>query len=195
LIAITTVAASCAGMVALHLFRGDISPLRTVMSHYANGSGGVVMSLVFYAFGATAVALGVRLRTGMVPAGVTRLLSPLLVLGGACLVAAGVFEVDRPEVASTVADYVHSDAAVAGFGLVIASMWVLAIGCRREQRWWTFRRVALGLAAIATVGAVANRLLTELHWDGAVQRTLGGAVLLWELLVALRVRRTGFEAS
>ena len=45
--------------------RSDIDPLHDVMSHYANGSDGPVMSIVFYAFGLSALALGFRLRTAI----------------------------------------------------------------------------------------------------------------------------------
>ena len=66
------------------------------MSHYANGSHGPVMSVVFYAFGVSALALGFRLRTAIDRRGVTRLVPVLLGLAGLSLIAAGVFEVDRP---------------------------------------------------------------------------------------------------
>ena len=63
LVVIIAVAAAFSGVMILHLVRADLNPLRDVMSHYANGSRGWVMSVVFYAFGVSALALGVRMRT------------------------------------------------------------------------------------------------------------------------------------
>ena len=51
-------ALTCFGAVmVLHLVRGDIDPLRQVMSEYANGSHGPIMTVVFYAFGLASLAL------------------------------------------------------------------------------------------------------------------------------------------
>ena len=42
---------------ALHVLRGDMDPMRRVMSEYANGSYGLLMTLAFYAFGLSALLL------------------------------------------------------------------------------------------------------------------------------------------
>ena len=57
-------AAACVGgVVVLHLGRPDLDPLSHVLSEYANGPFGAVMTAVFYAVGAACLALGWRLRT------------------------------------------------------------------------------------------------------------------------------------
>ena len=48
------------GILFLHLVRRDLNPLHDVMSHYANGPDGPLMSIVFHAFGVSAIAMGVR---------------------------------------------------------------------------------------------------------------------------------------
>lgn len=45
------------GVMLLHLFRGDVDPVRRVMSEYANGTHGLIMTVVFYAFGLSSLAL------------------------------------------------------------------------------------------------------------------------------------------
>ena len=86
LIAVIGIAAASVGVTIMHAARSDVDPLRTVMSHYANGSRGPVMSVVFYAFGATAIALGFRLRSAIDRHGVTKAFPVLLWLAGASLI-------------------------------------------------------------------------------------------------------------
>ena len=62
---VVAAAVTLVGITVLHVVRSDIDPLHDVMSHYANGSDGPVMSIVFYAFGLSALALGFRLRTAI----------------------------------------------------------------------------------------------------------------------------------
>ena len=52
LIAVICIGVTFVGIMVLHAVRSDVDPLHDVMSHYANGSRGPVMSVVFYAFGA-----------------------------------------------------------------------------------------------------------------------------------------------
>jgi hypothetical protein len=65
--------------------------LHDVMSHYANGSRGPLMSVVFDAFGASALLLGFRLRTAIDHPGLTRAFPVLLSLAGISVIVAGVF--------------------------------------------------------------------------------------------------------
>jgi hypothetical protein len=72
LVVIVTAAVAIGGVTVLHIVRRDVDPVRTVMSHYANGERGALMSVVFYAFGVACLGLGFRLRSAIVHRGVTR---------------------------------------------------------------------------------------------------------------------------
>lgn len=52
--------ACVAGVIALHLRRPDLDPLHHVLSEYANGPFGVIMTAVFSGVGAACIALGWR---------------------------------------------------------------------------------------------------------------------------------------
>ncbi|MGH2736324.1 MAG: DUF998 domain-containing protein, partial [Actinomycetota bacterium] len=118
----------CFGAVMLlHVVRGEIDPMRRVMSEYANGSHGPVMTVVFYAFGVSSLAMAVRLRRAFRHRGVSRLVSVLLGLAGVSLVASGVFEVERPLVPDTLEEVIHSNATVAAFVLLIAAMLIFSV--------------------------------------------------------------------
>ena len=195
LIAVMGVAVAFVGVMVVHAVRSDVDPLREVMSHYANGSNGPLMSVVFYAFGVAALALAFRLRTAIDQHGVTRAFPVLLVLAGLALVTAGVFEVDRPLAPQTVEEVIHSNSAVAAFVMLIVAMLLFSLACRSDRRWWSVRWASLGLAVTAAAAAVGTQLAGGSNWSGGIQRVLAGAVLAWFLLTALHVRRKAFGAS
>lgn len=195
LVAVVGVAVAFVGVMVMHAVRSDVDPIREVMSHYANGSRGPVMSVVFYAFGAVALALAIRLRTAIDHHGVRRGFPVLLALAGVALIAAGVFEVDRPLAPQTLQETIHSNAAVAAFVMLIVAMLLFSSACWGDDRWWSVRWLSLGLAVAAALAAVGTQLAGGSTWSGAVQRVLAGAVLAWFLLAAVHVRRTAFRTS
>lgn len=183
------------GMMLLHVVRGDIDPLRRVMSDYANGSQGPIMTVVFYAFGLSSLALAFRLRKAIPHSLVARAVPVLMALAGVSLIAAGVFEVERPVVPDTIEEVIHSNASIAAFVLLITSMLLFSFLCWSDPRWWSFRWISLPLALAAGMAAAATPLTEQSGWSGAVQRMLGASVLLWFLLAALHVRGKAFRTT
>jgi hypothetical protein len=182
-------------VMLLHVVRGDVDPLRQVMSEYANGSHGPIMTVVFYAFGLSSLALAFRLRRAIGIRGVTRLFPLLLALAGVGLIAAGVFEVERPLVPDTLEEVIHSNASVVAFVLLITSMFLFSLACRSDARWWSFRWTSATLAITAAAAAMATPLTQQTGWSGAVQRLLSITVLVWFLLTALHVRGKAFSRA
>jgi hypothetical protein len=195
LAAVIALGVTFVGIMVLHAVRSDVDPLRDVMSHYANGSRGPVMSVVFYSFGVAAIALGVRLRTAIDREGVTRPFPALLISAGVALLTAGVFEVDRPLAPQTVQEVIHSNSAVAAFIMLIVAMSLFSLACRDDERWRPVRWASGGLSAMAATAAVGTQLAGGSSYSGAVQRILAGAVLAWMLLTAIQVRRSTFASS
>jgi Mn2+/Fe2+ NRAMP family transporter len=184
----------CFGAVMLmHGIRGEIDPLRRVMSEYANGSHGVIMTAVFYAFGLSSLALAFRLRREFDRRD-TKLIPLLLALAGLGLIAAGLFEVERPLVPDTLEETIHSNASVLAFLLLITSMLLVSHACRTDSRWWAFRWTSTTLAISAAVAAMATPVTEQTGWSGAVQRLLAVSVLLWFVLTALHVRAKAFRS-
>jgi hypothetical protein len=183
------------GVMLLHVVRGDIEPIRQVMSEYANGSHGRVMTIVFYAFGLCSLALAFRLRRAIKLRGITRPFPVFLLVAGIGLIASGVFEVERPLVPDTLEEIIHSNASVTAFVLLVASMLLFSYACRTDARWWPFRWTSTTLAVAATAAAMATPLSAGTGWSGAVQRLLGLTVLLWLLLTALHVRSKAFRTT
>lgn len=185
---------SFGGVMLLHIVRGEIDPIRRVMSEYANGSHGQFITVVFYAFGLAALALAFRLRTAISLRGITRLFPVLFPVAGVGLIAAGIFEVERPLVPEILEEVIHSDASVVAFVMLITSMLLFSIACRTDARWWRFRWTSTILAVVAAIAAMATPFTQQTGWSGAVQRVLSGTVLLWFVLTALNVRSKVFRS-
>ncbi|HSK89907.1 MAG TPA: DUF998 domain-containing protein [Euzebyales bacterium] len=180
------------GVAALHATRRDLDPMQHVLSEYANGPLGVVMTAVFYAAGVGCAALGWRLRTAVSWRGVTAAVPALLVAAGVGMVVAGLFEVGLPTAPETRAETVHSLASIGAFVALITAMALFAWACGHDPDWAGFRPVATALASVAVITAVISPLADRTPWTGTAQRVLAGAVVLWLLLTALRVRAVAF---
>jgi hypothetical protein len=195
LVVLFGVATAFCGVMLLHAISSDVDPIRDVMSHYANGSHGRYMSVVFYAFGVAAIAMAVRLRTALDWHGLPRIVPGILALAGLSLIASGVFEVDRPLAPESMEETIHSNAAVGAFVLMIVSMLLFAVATRDDPRWRSIRWVAAGLAGLAALAAVGTQFAGDGFGSGAIQRILAGTVLAWFLLIALHVRKKEFARS
>ena len=193
LVVLVGVAVAFFGVVALHVISSDVDPIRQVMSHYANGSHGRFMSVVFYAFGVTAIALGWRLRSAVHWHGLARIVPALLVLAGLSLITSGVFEVDRPLAPESMEETIHSNAAVGAFVMTIVAMLLFAVATHSDTRWRSFRWTAVGLAALAALAAVGTLFAGDGIGSGGIQRLLAGAVLAWFLLTAIHLRGKAFS--
>jgi hypothetical protein len=185
---IILVSAAFSAVTVIHMLRTDLDPVREVMSAYANGSHGVVMTAAFYALGIAALLMSYRLPKATHHSIVARSVAVLLAASGVGLVLAGVFEVERPLVPDTIEEIIHSDAAIGAFVLLIGAMVLFAVVCRRDVRWHTFFGPGLTLAAIAVIGAGLSPVADRTPWTGLAQRTLGLTVFTWLLLVAVRIR-------
>ena len=195
LAAILLVIVAVGAVTTLHVVRGEIHPVSRVMSEYANGEHGRLMTITFYAFGLSAVALGFRLSYAIVRHLTTRIVTALLVLGGISLLAAGIFEVERALVPDTIEELIHSYATMAAFVMIVTSMLLFSYACKTDKRWWGFRTISTGLSLIAAAAAIASPFSADSGWSGAVQRVLGAAVLCWFLATALHVRTRAFRPA
>jgi hypothetical protein len=193
--ALVLVGAAVAAVLFLHAARPDVHPLRNVMSAYANGNDGLAMTAAFYALGLAAVLLGLRLKQAVGGSRGGRLVGPTLALGGIGLVVAGIFEVGQPLAPESTAEVVHSNSAIAAFGLITTSLVLFAFACRSDWRWRSIRWPAAVLAVLTTTAAAATMVARQLGSSGGIQRLLAAGVLLWLVLTACHLRSRAFRSA
>jgi Protein of unknown function (DUF998) len=186
------VVACVGGVVVLHLRRPDLDPLHHVLSEYANGPLGVVMTAVFYGVGVACVALGWRLRRALRWRGLATATPALLIAAGVGMIIAGAFEVGLPGAPDSVDETIHSLASIGAFVALVAAMALFALACGDDPDWIGFRPYATVLAAVAIAAAAVSPLADKTPWTGVAQRVLAGTVVLWLVLIARRVRAIAF---
>lgn len=94
-LALTLVCLSVIGLVALHFLSSEFAPSWHMVSEYAYGEYGLVLSVFFFCWGAGAIALGVALLPWATKRR-HRLGAGLVMLSGIGAVAGGVFDVRHP---------------------------------------------------------------------------------------------------
>lgn len=191
--ALVLAVACVGGVVVLHLRRPDLDPLRHVLSEYANGPFGVVMTAVFYAVGVACVALGWRLRSAVRWRGVTAATPALLLAAGVGMLLAGAFEVGLPGAPDRVDETIHSLGSIGAFVALVVAMALFAAACGHDPDWIGFRPTATALAALAVATAALSPVADGTPWTGVDQRVLAGSVVLWLVLTARRVRTVAFR--
>jgi hypothetical protein len=155
-------------VVALHVVRPDLDPMRHRLSDYANGDHGWLMAVAFAVLGASMLVLApVAATTGRTP-GRRRAIRAAMVVAAAGLAAAGIFRTGVRE-AGALSDDLHGlTSSAATIALVVAAV---ASGRR-------------GVAALASVLLVTSPLLHSTAVAGLDQRVLWAVVLAWVLTSA-----------
>ena len=192
-LSVLVLAVACVGgVVVLHLRRPDLDPLRHVLSEYANGPFGVVMTAVFYAVGLACLALGWRLRTALRWRGATAATPTLLMAAGVGMFLAGAFEVGLPGAPDRIDETIHSLASIGAFVALVLAMALFAVACGHDPDWIAFRPTATALAVLAVATAALSPVADGTPWTGVDQRVLAGSVVLWLVLTARHVRTVAF---
>jgi hypothetical protein len=94
-------------VVALHVLRPDLNPMRHFISDYALGPHSLLMNLAFWACGLGILALVVGLYVGVAPEGRSWLGLALLTISGLCILVAMLFH-DAPQTSPAIVfDTVH----------------------------------------------------------------------------------------
>jgi hypothetical membrane protein len=181
--AYTAIAAASAALLllaSLHVLSSEFSPAWRMVSEYANGRYGWLLSLMFGAWGLSSLALAIAIRS--------QLKTKLGKVGLAFLVIAGtgqsmavVFDLNH--------EPFHSLAGALGIiGLPIAAM-LITVTLSRAQPWYAAKKALLLMANLTWVSPVLLAatfplmILTFLHATGAIPsvapHTLPPGVIAW----------------
>lgn len=132
-------------LVALHVLSPEFSPAWRMVSEYANGHHAWVLSLMFFTYGLSVLALAYAIRTRMTTrsgkVGVV-----LLAVSGAAAASASVFDINQ--------EVLHELAGILGIaGLPAGAMLVTRVVARQEP-WSTARTLLLWMANLTWISVV-----------------------------------------
>ena len=169
------------------------------ISELAIGRYGHLQTVAFFAAGLGTLALAVGAREATNGSWGSRLGSVLVGLYGVGAILAGIFPTDEIDPAGHVGSptsvgAVHIVASLLAFVLGIAGMFVLSRTFKRDARWRAFWPLSLVLAFAALVGFIVA-VPSEGPWVGLIQRIFIGTIILWQVLVAFRLRSIAKGAS
>lgn len=144
-LAVASTGAACALLVSLHVLSPEFSPAWRMISEYANGNYGAVLSAMFTAYGvsmlAVAFAIRSRLTTKRGKVGLV-----LLTLSGIGAASASIFDLNQ--------EALHELSGALGyFGLPVPAMLITTALCR-VQPWSAAKKPLLAAANLTWVSIV-----------------------------------------
>ena len=143
-------------LTALHFVKPDLNPSWHVISEYALGDYGWIMTIAFLAWGLSAVSLYVAIRS-QVQTLAGRIGLVFLLVGAASPILAAIFPTDpitTPPDAVTTSGAIHSTGAMLIDGILIAATILTLSLVRKNPNWSPVRRPLIWATVLAWVGAV-----------------------------------------
>jgi hypothetical protein len=179
-----------AALVLLHILRPDYTPVDHMISDYAVGHFGWVMTTAFVALSAGCLMLGL----GMFAAGprsiAGRCAVLLLWVATVGLLVTAIFPTDLETAASTTTGNIHTASFLVNVTSLVLCSLLFAVSFRQSESWRGYRWTGLVLA-IALLAAFIAQFLT-LHRGapyGLTNRLFVAVLMVWFLMTATHLRR------
>lgn len=177
-------------LVLLHLLRPDYTPVDHMISDYAVGRFGWVMTTAFVAASAGCLALGLGMAAVGPRSIAGRCAVLLLWVTAAGLLTTAIFPTDLETAASTTTGDIHTASFLVNVVSVNLCALLFAFSFQQSDAWRSFRWTGLGLA-LALLAAFIAQFLT-LHRDapyGLTNRLFVAVLMVWFLMTAAHLRR------
>jgi len=143
-------------LTALHFVKPDLDPSWSVISEYALGDYGWLMTIAFLAWGLSAISLFLAIRA-QVQNLVGRIGLAFLLIGAAGPIVAAIFPTDpitTPPDAVTTGGAIHSMGAMLSDGILIGATLITLSLVRKNPNWSSARKPLIWTTVLAWVGAV-----------------------------------------
>ena len=169
------------------------------ISELAIGRYGYLQTAAFFAVGSGTLALAAGIRAATKGSWGSRVGSVFIGLYGLGGILVGIFPTDEVDAAGriespTSVGTVHIGVSALAFVFGIAGMFVLSRTFKRDARWRAFWPLSLVLA-VAALAAFIVSVPSHGPWVGLIQRIFIGTIILWQVLVAFRLRSIARGAS
>ncbi|NYF53613.1 DUF998 domain-containing protein [Tunturiibacter gelidoferens] len=179
---------SVLALLLLHVLRPDYAPAHHMISDYAVGPYGWVMTTFFLAMsgGCLMLLLGlVRSGPNLVAARIGTLLLGVASIG---LVVSAIFPTDV-RLPLTRTGEIHDMSFYVNIGSIVLAIVLLSVSFGSQLRWRPYRRTALILAALVVLAVVLQFLTLHKGAPYGLANRLAVTVLLaWLLATSIRLR-------
>jgi hypothetical protein len=177
-------------LVALHVLRPDLDPLRQPTSQYAVGPYGFLMTPAFFSMSVSSFALLIGLSQGVAQAARSRIGLALLALWGVGVLIAMLFPIDPEGTPQTLSGTIHRIDGPLAFLSLTAGVILVSRRFKQDEQWHPFYRSALILSLVMLAAFIGTFLgfFTGLGFAGLSQRIFLAALVIWLLLMAARLR-------
>ncbi len=177
-------------LIALHVLRPDYTPVDHMISDYAVGRQGWIMTSAFLVLGAGCLTLAVGLwRFG--PRGwAARCGVALLVVLAIGLVVSAAFPTDLETAKTTRTGDIHTISFLVNIVSIVLAGGLLSSSFGRDPAWRSFRPYAIGVVALMVVAFIAQYLTLRRGAPyGITNRVFVAVLIAWLLGTAYRLRR------
>jgi hypothetical protein len=176
--------------VALHFLDPDLNVMETVISDYALGDHGWISSASDFAAAVGLIAIGLGLRSTLVPGMRVAASWVLILLAGCGFVVSGLFETDGMDATeSTFGGVLHIIGRMVSIFDLIVCAWMIRGVLSRDNGYKHLARTQHRFAVLITTVAVGTILLAG-KADGLSQRVVVIVMVTWWLVLATNVRRS-----
>jgi hypothetical protein len=188
-IAIVSFAYAASALLLLHILRPDYTPIDHMISDYAVGRYGGIMTTVFLAMSIGCLALMLGLLSYGPRSIFARLGASLLAVAAVGLVVTAMFPTDLEGAPATSSGDIHTISFLVNIGSVFLATVLLAVSFGGDYRWSTYRNTA-AILTLTVAAAFVFQFLT-LHPGmpyGIANRCFVAVLFVWLLTTSARVR-------
>jgi hypothetical membrane protein len=176
-------------LVALHALTPEYTPIDHMISDYAVGSHGWIMSIAFAALSLGCLALSIGLWRAGPRSILTRIGSILLAVVFVGLIVTVIFPTDLETAPVTLHGNIHTISFLVNICCILLAACVLSISFRKDTSWRAIRMVSLSLFVLVVAAFVAQVL--TLHRGapyGIMNRLFVATFMVWLLSTAWQLR-------
>jgi len=179
---------SVLALLLLHMLRPDYAPAHHMISDYAVGRYGWVMTTFFLAMSGGYLMLLLGLIRSGPDIAAARIGTLLLGVASIGLVVSAIFPTDV-RLPSTRAGEIHDMSFLVNIGSTLLAIVLLSVSFGSQPRWRPYRRTALTLAGLVVLAIILQFLTLHRGAPYGLTNRLAVTVLLaWLLATAIRLR-------
>jgi hypothetical protein len=195
-VAIALFAYFVAALLLLHVLKADYTVVDHMISDYAVGRFGWIMTTAFTSIAIGCLLLGIGMLRQGPPSWLGRLGAVLLLVVFAGLVVTAIFPTDLETAPSTPTGDIHALSFFVNIVAILLSAVSLGLSYGGDEYWRRRKGFALGLSAFLIVAFVAQ--FFTLHRGapyGITNRAFVAIMMCWLISTALWLRQIAIERS